>query len=97
VGPESGRLFQNSVNFGTGSPDYFALYSDQNRYIFASVHAAHYLNLSMKYRKASDCRSCKECEAHCPQHIAISERMKEVAVIFEAPHQQDDWTKHKEI
>lgn len=67
-------------------PDYFALYNDQNRFVFAPVHAAHYLNLSMKRGKASACRACKECEAHCPQHITISEVLKEVAAIFEVPH-----------
>jgi predicted aldo/keto reductase-like oxidoreductase len=64
-------------------PDYFALYNDQKRFVFAPVHAAHYMDLTLKYGKPSDCISCKACEAHCPQHIAITEQMKVVSKTFE--------------
>ncbi|MDR1316113.1 MAG: aldo/keto reductase [Spirochaetales bacterium] len=67
-------------------PDYFALYNDQKRFVFAPVHAAHYMNLSQNHGKASGCAVCGQCEAHCPQHIAISEYMKEIAAVFETPH-----------
>jgi predicted aldo/keto reductase-like oxidoreductase len=64
-------------------PDYLALYNDQNRFVFAPVHAAHYMNLALKHGKASGCISCRQCEAHCPQHIAVSNWMKEVSAVFD--------------
>lgn len=34
-------------------------------------------------KRASDCISCKACEAKCPQHLPISEIMKRAAELFE--------------
>jgi predicted aldo/keto reductase-like oxidoreductase len=64
-------------------PEYFALYNDQNRFMFTPNHAAYYTNLIQKHGKASSCIACKQCEEHCPQHIAIVEQLKEVAKIFD--------------
>jgi predicted aldo/keto reductase-like oxidoreductase len=64
-------------------PQYFSLYNDQKQFGFTPGHAVYYANLSQKSGKASDCVSCKQCEEHCPQHIAIAERMKEAAAVFE--------------
>ena len=33
--------------------------------------------------KASDCIACGNCEAACPQHIVVSEEMKEISAIFD--------------
>jgi predicted aldo/keto reductase-like oxidoreductase len=33
--------------------------------------------------KASQCKTCRHCEKECPQHIEISQVMKDVSKIFE--------------
>ncbi|MDD5944207.1 MAG: aldo/keto reductase [Clostridia bacterium] len=35
-------------------------------------------------QKASGCIGCRRCEEICPQHIKISERLKDVAAVFES-------------
>lgn len=35
-------------------------------------------------QKASGCIGCRKCEEICPQHIKISERLKDVAAVFES-------------
>lgn len=64
-------------------PSFFSLYNNQKQFEFRPMHRNHYTNLIHQYGKASDCIACKRCEAHCPQHIAISEKMKEIAKVFE--------------
>jgi predicted aldo/keto reductase-like oxidoreductase len=64
-------------------PKYFALYNDQKRFGLTPNHAAYYMNLAQNHGKASACIACKQCEEHCPQHIAISGRMKEAAKVFD--------------
>jgi predicted aldo/keto reductase-like oxidoreductase len=64
-------------------PHYFALYNDQKQFVFTPGHDVYYSNLSAEAGKASDCIACKQCEEHCPQHIAIAQWLKEVAKVFE--------------
>jgi len=63
-------------------PKYFSLYNNQKQFgMFA--HAIYYTNLTQDFGKASDCIGCKQCEKHCPQHIDIVERLKEVSSVFD--------------
>ena len=41
-----------------------------------------YQALKDKGSVASDCIACKKCESVCPQHIKISEHMKEIREVF---------------
>jgi len=66
-------------------PKYFALYNDQKQFRLVPSHMVYYANLafSQGFGKASACIGCKQCEDHCPQHIAISEGLKKVAGAFD--------------
>ncbi len=64
-------------------PQYFSLYNDQKRFGYAS-NRVYYENLKQTSGKPSDCIACMQCEQHCPQHIAIVQRLKEVAEVFDA-------------
>jgi predicted aldo/keto reductase-like oxidoreductase len=64
-------------------PRYFGLFNDNKRFGLNSSQTTWYTNLSAEFAKASDCIACKQCEEHCPQHIAIAEQLKEVVKVFE--------------
>jgi predicted aldo/keto reductase-like oxidoreductase len=64
-------------------PQYFSIYNDQKQFGLTPPQTTYYNNLAHEFGRASDCVSCKQCEEHCPQHIAISERLKEVAGVFD--------------
>jgi predicted aldo/keto reductase-like oxidoreductase len=64
-------------------PKFFSLYNDQKSYNLVPAHANYYRSLILEYGKASDCIACKKCERRCPQHIDISEKMKEVSMVFD--------------
>ncbi len=49
-----------------------------------TVQRVYYANLIKNSTKSSECLHCHACEKHCPQHIKISDWMKEVAKTFEA-------------
>jgi predicted aldo/keto reductase-like oxidoreductase len=65
------------------SPQYFASYNDQYVYGLLPNIVNHYGFVSDGAGKAKDCIACKQCEEHCPQHIAIVDNLKEVARVFE--------------
>ncbi len=65
-------------------PKLFALYNNQRRSGITLAHRTYYGNLTANGNRASDCIECRACEARCPQHIEISQRMKDVAGVFEA-------------
>lgn len=67
-------------------PKYFALYNMNEQSIKDNgwqSHGEYYDNLTKTYGKASDCISCGQCEAICPQHLPIREHLKSVAKLFE--------------
>jgi len=66
-------------------PDYFALYnsSRQSAPEHMSSQFVYYLNLAARHGKASDCIACRACEDACPQHLEISELLKDVAETYE--------------
>lgn len=65
-------------------PQYFALYNSIATLTGSfSSHGGYYNNISLKYGKASDCIGCKQCERACPQHLPITQYLKDVAAKFE--------------
>lgn len=66
-------------------PDYFALYNSAKRAVTNNISSqfVYYLNLSAKHGKAGDCISCEQCESACPQHLKITELLKDVSATFD--------------
>jgi predicted aldo/keto reductase-like oxidoreductase len=66
-------------------PEYFALYNSVKTAAPARfyVESVYYNRFLEKHGKASDCIECKQCEKHCPQHLPITQNLKEVAALFE--------------
>jgi len=66
-------------------PDYFALYNSAKRAVTDNLSSqfVYYLNLNSTHGKAGDCIACKKCEQACPQHLKISELMKDVSATFD--------------
>jgi uncharacterized protein len=66
-------------------PKYFALYNTE---MLApsptfSIPKLYYFNYTKTYGKASQCSECRQCEDICPQHIEITNHLKDVVKIFE--------------
>ena len=64
---------------GIDIPSCFTIESYYSRY---SLHEWAYSRYNMLEKKAEDCIECQVCEAKCPYHIKISEKMKIVAEVF---------------
>lgn len=62
---------------------YFALYNNRKQFGPIPSILNSYALIAGNGGKASDCIACQQCEEHCPQHIAITEQLKEVAKVFE--------------
>ncbi len=64
-------------------PKYFSLYNNQKQFGLFPNHTMYYAGLARDFGRASDCIECRQCEEHCPQHIEISRRLKDVASVFD--------------
>lgn len=66
-------------------PDYFALYNSSKRATTTNFSSqfVYYLNLIENHGRAKDCINCKKCEQSCPQHIKITEHLKDVSELFD--------------
>lgn len=67
-------------------PEYLAIYNTLHQ--FRQEHQwlntkAYYDKLNSSHGKASDCIQCGQCEARCPQHIAIIDNLQKVAESLE--------------
>lgn len=52
--------------------------------IWQTWNSSYYYEVHTQGRgKASDCIACRRCEAACPQHLPISELMKDVSAEFD--------------
>ncbi len=67
-------------------PNYFALYNSAKRAVTDNISSqfVYYLNLTSTHGRASDCIDCKQCEKACPQHLKITEYLKDVSAEFDA-------------
>jgi Predicted oxidoreductases of the aldo/keto reductase family len=70
---------------GIAIPDYFALYNSSKRATTDNISSqfVYYLNLTSNHGKAGDCIECKQCEKACPQHLKITEHLKDVSELFD--------------
>ena len=67
-------------------PSYFALYNTEKLRTREdwSPEKEYYVNFLKNGKgRASDCIACRKCERVCPQHIPISDWMKQVKVVME--------------
>jgi len=66
-------------------PDYFALYNSAKRATSTNFSSqfVYYLNISSTHGKAKDCIGCEQCEKACPQHLKITELLKDVSAAFD--------------
>ncbi len=68
-------------------PKYFSLYNEDMREDLEqkgwTVSFSNYNALAKKFGRASDCVSCGQCEAVCPQHLSIIDYMMRVAIHYE--------------
>lgn len=68
-------------------PQYFSLYNEDMREDLAekgwTVNFTNYQNLTGTFGRAADCVACGQCEAVCPQHLPIIEKLKDVSAHYD--------------
>jgi predicted aldo/keto reductase-like oxidoreductase len=66
-------------------PNYFALYNSVKLQPPSPFYleGAYYNRFIETHGKASDCIECKQCEKICPQHLDITNYLKDIAGLFE--------------
>ncbi len=67
-------------------PKYFSLYNTDKQELAEkdwTPQGGYYNNLTKQFGKASACIGCKKCEKVCPQHLRITDYLKQVAEHFE--------------
>ena len=65
-------------------PEYFNLYNNYRQFPELRSNTKLYYDLiSKSHGKASDCIECGQCEAQCPQHIDIIDRLKTIVETYE--------------
>jgi len=65
-------------------PDYFKLYNEISRYPAEGWKIKPTFEQTARgHGRPSDCITCRACERHCPQHLPISDYMKDVAGTFD--------------
>lgn len=68
-------------------PDYFKLMNNISKFGDSQIAKAkasyNRFTETQKKGKASACIECRQCEEHCPQHLSITDYLKEVAAVLE--------------
>ena len=64
-------------------PGLIGLYNDTLIYGKNPGHQRSYGILTAAKGTASECISCKNCENQCPQHLSVSQVMKDITALFE--------------
>lgn len=66
-------------------PEYFALYNAEKQSVKQafSIQQAYYETYMETHGKASECIGCRKCEKICPQHLGITDYLKQVVGMFE--------------
>ncbi len=85
------RYCVDGCPMGIPIPNYMELYNIQYRgkYLRTGENAVNeYTALEDKGAKPSDCVQCRSCERSCPQHIEISEILKDVTALFDEARKQ---------
>ncbi|MEN6462441.1 MAG: aldo/keto reductase [Syntrophomonas sp.] len=79
------RYCEKDCPMNIAIPDYFALYNSSKRAVTSNISSqfVYYLNLAANHGKAGDCIECKQCENACPQHLKITEHLKDVSAAFD--------------
>lgn len=76
---------------GVDIPGCFELYNSSNifkgrgEYDAQYMYLIHHMGILGDRTAASLCTDCGRCKTHCPQHIGIPERMKDIVAQFERP------------
>ena len=67
-------------------PEYFALFNAEKQSLNRgfSIQRAYYEIYAGTRGKASECIACRKCERICPQHLPITDYLRQVAAAFES-------------